>query len=72
MGNSRGTTPWGKGHVSLNVNSKEYWRFTWDEMARYDITANIDFLLKHTGAEKLSYVCHSQGCTSMVAGIFSN
>ena len=35
----------------------------WDEMGRYDIPANIDYILETTGEEKLIYVGHSLGCT---------
>lgn len=32
-------------------------------MAKYDLPATIDFILKKTGQEKLHYVGHSQGTT---------
>ena len=32
-------------------------------MGRYDISANIEYILKTTGEEKLIYVGHSLGCT---------
>ena len=71
MSNSRGNT-WSKRHVSLDPKSKEFWRFTWDEMAQYDIVSNVEYVLNATGFEKLSYVGHSQGTIQAFAGFSSN
>ncbi|KAM4851979.1 lipase member J isoform 4-T4 [Thomomys bottae] len=62
MGNSRGNT-WSKKHVYLETNSSEFWAFSFDEMAKYDLPASIDFIEKQTGQEEIFYVGHSQGTT---------
>ncbi|XP_064125672.1 lipase member J isoform X1 [Loxodonta africana] len=62
MGNSRGTT-WSKKHLYLKTNSKEFWAFSFDEMAKYDLPASIDFIVKQTGQDEIFYVGHSQGTT---------
>ncbi|XP_059028467.1 lipase member J-like [Mustela lutreola] len=62
MGNSRGTT-WSRKHKYLKTNSKEFWAFSFDEMAKYDLPASIDFIMKHTGQEEIFYIGHSQGTT---------
>ncbi|XP_032738926.1 lipase member J [Lontra canadensis] len=62
MGNSRGTT-WSRKHKYLKTNSKEFWAFSFDEMAKYDLPASIDFIVKHTGQEEIFYIGHSQGTT---------
>uniref|UniRef100_F7E7P9 Lipase n=1 Tax=Monodelphis domestica TaxID=13616 RepID=F7E7P9_MONDO len=36
---------------------------SFDEMAKYDLPATIDFIVKKTGQEQLYYVGHSQGTT---------
>ena len=36
---------------------------SFDEMAKYDLPATIDFILKKTGQDQLRYVGHSQGTT---------
>lgn len=36
---------------------------SFDEMAKYDIPASVDFILKKTGQEQVFYVGHSQGTT---------
>ena len=36
--------------------------YSWDEMAKYDLPASIDFVLNHTtGYKDLHYIGHSQG-----------
>ncbi|XP_039079270.1 lipase member J isoform X2 [Hyaena hyaena] len=62
LGNSRGNT-WARRHLSLKTNSREFWAFSFDEMAKYDLPASIDFIVKHTGQEEIFYVGHSQGTT---------
>ncbi|KAL4234542.1 hypothetical protein ACF0H5_006185 [Mactra antiquata] len=61
LGNSRGNT-YGRRHVRLSPKSSEFWRFSWDEMAKYDLPATVDFILSSTGASQIFYVGHSQGC----------
>ncbi|KAM5322553.1 lipase member J [Glossophaga mutica] len=62
MGNSRGTT-WSRKHLYLKTNSKKFWAFSFDEMAKYDLPASIDFIVKQTGQKEIFYVGHSQGTT---------
>ncbi len=33
---------------------------SWDEMAKYDLPANIDYVLNITGAQQLTYIGHSE------------
>lgn len=39
----------------------QYWDFSWDEMIKYDVKANIDYVKLMTGYEKVVYFGHSQG-----------
>ena len=41
----------------------EYWDFSFEEMGRYDIPTEIEYVLDQTKAKKLSYIGHSQGTT---------
>ncbi|XP_044516272.1 gastric triacylglycerol lipase-like [Gracilinanus agilis] len=59
LGNSRGNV-WSRKHEYLSLDSKEFWEFSFDEMARYDLPASIDYIVKKTG-QKIYYVGHSQG-----------
>jgi len=56
-------------HVTKNSQdySGDYWDFSWDEMATYDLPAVIKYISAETEHEKIKYVCHSQGCTILLA-----
>jgi pimeloyl-ACP methyl ester carboxylesterase len=60
FGNSRGNI-YSLQHIHYPVNSNQFWNFTWDDMAKYDIPSVISYILKTTGQQKLSYIGHSQG-----------
>nr|CDS30518.1 lipase M [Hymenolepis microstoma] len=60
LGNSRGST-YSQRHAYLEPSDDEFWAFSWDEMAKYDLPAFIAFILKETGVKKIYYVGHSQG-----------
>jgi len=64
LGNYRGNI-YSRDHCTLLPDKdQEYWKFSWDEMAHYDLPASLNFVLNHTGAEKLFYVGHSMGSTT--------
>uniref|UniRef100_A0A8R1UGZ8 glucuronosyltransferase n=1 Tax=Pristionchus pacificus TaxID=54126 RepID=A0A8R1UGZ8_PRIPA len=56
-----------KNHVQYNQNSSEFWRFSWDQMAQYDLPASIDAILRINGADRVYYAGHSQGTTILFA-----
>ncbi|XP_027627315.1 lipase member J-like [Tupaia chinensis] len=60
MGNVRGNT-YSRKHIHLSPESKEFWSFSFDEMAKYDLPALINFIVKQTGQEQIYYAAHSQG-----------
>ncbi|XP_049821792.1 lipase 3-like isoform X2 [Aethina tumida] len=64
IGNSRGTT-FSRRHKTLNPETDaQFWRFSFDEKGRYDLPANIDYILNATGRSQLYYVGHSEGTSS--------
>ncbi|KAJ8315080.1 hypothetical protein KUTeg_007230, partial [Tegillarca granosa] len=69
MGNSRGNT-YSSRHVKYSPSSEKFWAFSWDEMAKYDIPAEINYILAITGQKELYYVGHSQG-TLQAFALFS-
>ncbi|GMT23085.1 hypothetical protein PFISCL1PPCAC_14382, partial [Pristionchus fissidentatus] len=60
--NSRGTTD-SQRHVNISTKDVQFWRFTIDEMSRYDTPAAIDKALELSRAESLYLLGHSQGTT---------
>ncbi|XP_022837834.1 lipase 1-like [Spodoptera litura] len=53
-------------HTSMDADSnQEYWDFSLTEIGYYDVPANIDYVLKKTGEDKLSVIGYSEGTTSM-------
>merc|ERR1719193_80199 len=67
MGNMRGNT-YSRRHVKLLPDAPAFWAFSWDEMAKYDLPAMIDYVVKLTKQPKIFYVGHSQGTLTMFAG----
>lgn len=43
-------------HARLRPTQDEYWDFSLDEMARFDVPAMVDYVLKSTGHAQLAYV----------------
>ncbi|XP_067622817.1 lipase 3-like isoform X2 [Eurosta solidaginis] len=60
MPNVRGNT-YSRNHTKYTTKDGRFWDFTFHEMGKYDLPASIDYILVHTGCEKLHYIGHSQG-----------
>jgi len=56
--NNRGTR-YSMGHVNRSSEHWEYWSWSLDELARYDLKANLDYVLNHT-LEKVHFIGFSQ------------
>ncbi len=71
IGNCRGNIVSLEHSDRVNYSSSDYsgayWDFSWDEMAKYDLPAMIEYIAEETGYQKLRYVCHSQGCAILLA-----
>lgn len=65
VANVRGTR-WSHGHVSLSVKNKEFWDWSWQELALYDLAEMIRYVNKITKA-KIFVVGHSQGTIMSLA-----
>ena len=66
MANTRGNA-YSLGHDTLNIDSSEFWDFSFQEMG-LDSLANLSFILEKTG-KKVQFFGHSQGATQMVAAL---
>jgi len=58
--NSRGNG-YSDGHVNYTIKNKEFWKFSFEEMARYDLVASINYVLNITSLPQVHYIGHSQG-----------
>jgi lysosomal acid lipase/cholesteryl ester hydrolase len=66
MGNFRGNT-YSRAHAWLPVDSTEFWQFSWDEMAKYDLPTMLQYVLDTSGATNLHYMGHSMGTMTAFA-----
>ena len=53
--------------MTYKPSEKEFWSWSWDEMAKYDLPAMLNYTLEYTGKEKIHYVGHSMGTTTYMA-----
>ncbi|NXB06372.1 LIPM Lipase, partial [Cnemophilus loriae] len=63
LGNSRGDTRSLK-HKTLKPCQKEFWQFSFDEIGKYDIPAELNFVMNKTGQKDVYYIGHSAGSTA--------
>lgn len=64
-GNVRGTR-WSHGHVSFSERNKEFWNWSWQELAMYDLAEMARYIYSLTNS-KIFIVGHSQGTIMSLA-----
>ena len=55
VGNNRGHK-YSLGHTTLNTQGKDYWQFSYAEMGDYDDKAMVEYILKYSGSDQLTYI----------------
>ena len=68
MGNNRGTK-YSRIHKTYTTSDPEFWDFSFDEFAEYDLPANLAYISLSTGTKKIRYIGHSQGTSQMFAAL---
>ena len=59
LNNSRGNR-YSRSHIYLDPDTdKQFWDYSFEEMAKYDQPALFDFVLNKTGARNVTYIGHS-------------
>lgn len=66
LGNNRGNK-YSKKSTRLSPSSHQFWDFSIDDFAFYDIPDSIDYILDTTGQKTLSYIGFSQGTAQAFA-----
>ncbi|XP_037777859.1 gastric triacylglycerol lipase-like [Penaeus monodon] len=62
LGNTRGNV-YSRRHIRLSPKQPEFWDFSWDEFAKYDMPTMLQYVRKITGVPILDYIGHSMGTT---------
>ena len=58
-----------RNHRYHDWHEAEFWDYSFEKMGELDLPAGIDFILNKTKQEQLTYIGHSQGSTSLFAGM---
>ncbi|KAG7173667.1 Gastric triacylglycerol lipase-like 2 [Homarus americanus] len=66
LGNNRGNY-YGRQHVTLSPEKPEFWDYSWNEMARYDVPTMLSYVRKSSGMEQVYYIGHSMGTSLFFA-----
>lgn len=69
LGNNRGSI-YSKEHTSLDYDKDaKFFDYSFYELGKYDLPAQINYVLQSTQYEKLTYIGHSQGTTQMYSNL---
>ncbi|XP_074595071.1 lysosomal acid lipase/cholesteryl ester hydrolase-like [Brevipalpus obovatus] len=62
--NTRGNS-YSNRHVNMSDSDSEFWKFSYDEMIKYDTPAIINHVLRWTKRDSVGWIGHSQGAMIM-------
>jgi len=60
LGNTRGNL-YCLNNKYYSNETQEFWDFSWDEMAAYDLPAKLQYVSSSTGGQAVNYIGHSEG-----------
>ncbi|CAH0663946.1 unnamed protein product [Spodoptera exigua] len=67
LANVRGNT-YSRAHISRDIDSFEFWNFTFHDVSQHDLPAVIDYIMEVKGLDtKINYIGHSMGTTVLFA-----
>jgi len=70
MGNNRGCLySRSNTHLDPVKDFTKFFDYSFFELAKYDVPANVDYVRKRTGKAKITYIGHSQGTSQMFAAL---
>lgn len=58
-------------NTKYNASDVRFWDFSWDEMAEFDLPAQLSYVLGVTGVKQVSYIGHSEGTIQAFAGFLN-
>ncbi|CAD5217392.1 unnamed protein product [Bursaphelenchus xylophilus] len=71
LANVRGNK-YARKHVKLNILDRNFWDFSYDQMAEFDLPAIIDYVKLVTKRKSVYYIGYSQGALLMFAKLASD
>merc|ERR1712080_507910 len=67
LGNFRGNH-YSREHETLDPDTdNSFWKFSWDEMVKYDLPTMLNHVMEVTHQKKIYYIGHSMGTTTYMA-----
>lgn len=70
LGNNRGNG-YSMSNVNYSPSDDEFWAFSWDEMAQYDLPTQLSYVRRTAGVKQLTYIGHSEGTTQAWSGFLN-
>merc|ERR1719253_435767 len=59
-------------HINNAPSNRPFWDYSFYELGRYDVPAQISKVIELTGYPKISYIGHSQGTSQMFTALSFN
>jgi len=66
-------TQFSRGHLDYDSSlNSDYWEFSFDQIAEFDVPSNINFVKNRDKVEKVYYIGHSQGTLTFFLAYMNN